>query len=115
MQGNYTTSQAALHDLGKRLKGYRIDYPMTQKQLADRSGVSLRCIQRLENGEDIQASNLFKLLHALGLSDHISLLIPDVSARPSAFLAPQKKRQRARLQNSAANDMHKPFQWGDEK
>ena len=36
-----------------RFKAYRISYPLTQKELSDKSGVSLRSITRFESGEDI--------------------------------------------------------------
>jgi transcriptional regulator with XRE-family HTH domain len=40
-----------------RFKAYRISYPLTQKELSDKSGVSLRSITRFESGEDISLAN----------------------------------------------------------
>ena len=40
---------------------------MSQQDLEDRSGVSKRSISRLEQGESVQADNLFKIIIALGL------------------------------------------------
>ena len=111
------TSKAILQMLGERLKQYRIEYPLTQKQLADKSGVSLRCIQRFEKGEDIQTANLVKLLGALELADHVDLLIPDVTNRPSLLLENAKRRQRVRIRKdkSDAPKTGGRFIWGDEK
>ena len=75
------TSQEGIRIISERVRNYRIDYPLTQKQLADRSGVSLRSIQRFENGEDIQLGNLIKLLSALGLDSNVEMLVPDVTRR----------------------------------
>ena len=43
-----------------RFKAYRISYPLTQKELSDKSGVSLRSITRFESGEDISLVNFMK-------------------------------------------------------
>lgn len=47
------------------LKQYRINYPMTQRELADKTGISVRSISRFENGEDISLSEFLKILRAL--------------------------------------------------
>ena len=102
-----TPTKEGLRIISDRIKNYRIDYSLTQKQLADRAGVSLRSIQRFEKGEDIQLGNLIKLLNALELDKNIQMLIPDVTKRPSAFLDASLKRQRVRLtkkENSKAMD-----------
>lgn len=97
--------------LAQRTKAYRIEYPMTQKQLADRSGVSERCIQMFESGKDIQLSNMIKILDALDLSDNLQLLVPDVSKRPSMFVEHTKVKQRAHVTQAKPAD---GFKWGDE-
>ncbi len=103
----------SIKELCKRLKEYRINYPMTQQELADRSGVSVRSISRFENSGDITLSNFIKLLETLKLSEKLNLLIPDQSRRPSYFLNTEKPRQRA---TSAANTrVGRTFKWGDEQ
>ena len=69
--------------LSKKFKDYRINYPMTQQELAEKSGVSIRSISRFESSGDITLSNFIKLLDALKLADKLELLIPDQSRRPS--------------------------------
>ena len=101
-----------LYELNERLKLYRINYPMTQKELADKSGISVRSISRFENGEDISLSAFLKILHALELGDRIDTLVPDLNKRPSAYLETEKKRQRA---SRKKKNEKKPFVWGDEK
>lgn len=87
---------------------------MTQQQLADRSGVSIRTIQMFENGADIKLSNLIKLLEAVDLSDNINMLIPDVTKRPSyeimsmeGNLPKRVRRKKEKLSNSS-------FKWGED-
>ena len=72
--------------MSKRIKEYLIYVSITQKELADKSGVSIRSISRFENGEDISLSAFFKILKALELNDRLDFLVPDQSKRPSSFL-----------------------------
>ena len=81
----YLSSRNALKEIGKRIRAYRIDYPLSQAELAKKSGIAIRSISRLENGEDIQFGNLFKVLIALDLDANIDMLVPDSSKRPSMY------------------------------
>jgi len=110
MQNN--SSKAIIQMLSERIRAYRIDYPMTQKELAYKSGVSIRSIQNFEHGEDIQISNLIKIMKALGLDDSLSALVPDVSKKPSMYLPETKKRMRVK---KTVNRKDTAFKWGDEK
>ncbi len=96
--------------LSTRIKEYRIDYPMTQKQLAEKSGISLRSIQMFEKGNDMQLSNFIKIVNALGLADNFYVLIPDISKRPSKYVKTEKKKKRVRIKETR----NEVFKWGDE-
>ncbi len=67
-----------------RFKAYRISYPLTQKELSDKSGVSLRSITRFESGEDISLVNFMKLMNAMELMNNFVNVIPDMNNRPSS-------------------------------
>lgn len=41
-------------EVRKHFKEYRIQYPLTQKELAAKAGISERSITRFENGGDIK-------------------------------------------------------------
>lgn len=99
--------------LCERLKQYRIHFPLTQSDLAKKSGVSVRSISRFENGDDISLSNFLKLLRALDLDDRMIDMIPDQSKRPSYFLEKETKRSRASVNRDKTASA--PFVWGDEK
>lgn len=109
---NDTSSEQAIAEIINRIKRYRIDYPMTQKELADKSGVSQRSIVYFESGNGIQFNNLVKILIALDLGKNLDLLIPDSTIRPSYFVA-EEGRQRA----VAERYRHKStdWKWGDER
>ena len=110
---NSLTSQNIRREISEKLKKYRIGYPMTQKELSDKSGVSVRSISRFEGGEDIQLGNLIRILKALDLEKNLDFLVPDVTQRPSYYLHEDTKRQRVR--HSRKVDYENVFQWGDEK
>ncbi|SEL14549.1 helix-turn-helix domain-containing protein [Streptacidiphilus jiangxiensis] len=60
-------------ELGTALRGLRTATSMTQEQLAERSGVSVRTIRRLENGAlpDPRLATINQLAAALGVAPHV--------------------------------------------
>ncbi|MHB1454282.1 MAG: helix-turn-helix domain-containing protein [Saccharofermentanales bacterium] len=104
----YLSSHSALSEIAARLKAYRIDYPLSQKELADKSGVAVRSIIRLESGEDVQFGNLIKVLIALNLDANLDILVPDPTKRPSYYLKNQSmipQRQRVRKKGTKNSNM----------
>ena len=114
MTESKNTATAYMADLSRRIRRYRIEYPMTQKELAEKAGVALRSVQYFEQGKDIRAENLIRILIALKLADNLAVLVPDMDNRPSALLkqAQGKTRQRASRKNPSARPGG--FKWGDE-
>lgn len=114
--GKYLSSHSALSELASRLKAYRIDYPLTQKELADKSGVALRSVLRMESGEDVQLGNLIKVLIALDLDANLDMLVPDPTKRPSFYLKGRPNvTQRKRVRRKASPNPDIDRRWGDEK
>ncbi len=97
--------------IGERIKQYRVNAGISQKDLEDESGVSVRSISRLEQGASIQLENLIKILSALNLEGNIDLLIPDQTKRPSFYLKENKPKQRVRKKE----ENNGSFKWGDEE
>ncbi len=106
------SSKMIIQMMSERVKAYRIEYPMTQKDLAQKTGVSLRSIQNFERGSDIQFSNFIKILKGLDLADNLLMLVPDVSKKPSMHLQSYKKKLRVR---KIAEEDNTKFKWGDEE
>ena len=100
-------------ELCERVKLYRIYYPLTQAELAAKSGVSVRSISRFENGEDIGLSNFLKILRALDLKDQLTEMIPDQRVRPSYYLT--KERKRSRASGDHGSKRGSSFVWGEDK
>ena len=114
--GKYLSSRSALSEIAARLKAYRIDYPLSQEELAAKSGVAVRSISRMESGEDVQFANLIKVLIALDLDANLDLLVPDPTKRPSYYLNDKSiVSQRQRVRKKALKTPDKEIKWGDEK
>ena len=100
-----------VNNISERIRNYRIAYPLTQAQLAERSGVSLRSIQLFENGADIRWNNLVKILSALDLDDNIQMLVPDVTERPSYHVKQNDIRKRV-SKKQVKKSQKESFTWG---
>lgn len=110
----FYSADAVVDEISARIKRYRIDYPMTQKELSEKTGISLRSISRFESGEDIQFSNLIRILDALDLGENLELLVPDYRNRPSYYLTKEKTRQRASSKQKRESESN-GWKWGDER
>ena len=98
--------------IGNRIKQYRVNAGVSQKDLENESGVSVRSISRLEQGASVQLESLIKILSALNLESNIELLIPDQTKRPSFYLKDNDKpKQRVRKKE----ENNRTFKWGDEE
>lgn len=112
----YLSSNSALTEIGSRLKAYRIDYQLTQKELSDKSGVAVRSISRMESGEDIQFGNLIKVLIALDLDGNLDMLVPNPTTKPSYYLKDNMMpSKRERVVKKKLEKLNKEIKWGDEK
>lgn len=60
------TEQAAVAELVNRVKLRRKELGLTQRTMAQRSGVSFGSVRRFEETGDISLSSLIKIGHALG-------------------------------------------------
>ena len=85
--------------LGRRFKDYRIGCDMTQKEVADQSGISIVTIRNFENGKlyNITLGTFIELLRAIGFMDGIDEVLPEVPVSPYELEKIQQgKRKRVR-------------------
>ena len=71
-----------LKELGERIKDLRISENMTQNDLADRSGVSVKTICRIEKGDNLSIMNYLNVLRALGILENLQLIVPEKRVSP---------------------------------
>ena len=107
------TAKAQLQELQRKTKRYRIEKEITQKELSALTGLSLRSIQRFENGSDISLENYLKILDALELSDMMVGSIPDMDKRPSAYVNNYLNKTKKRARKTRGSSQIE-FKWGDE-
>ena len=82
------TDTAILQLIGERLARLRLAKNLTQAQLAEQAGLSLRTVQRLELGEAAtQLSGFVRVCRALGIVAGFDTLVPEQTASPMQQLA----------------------------
>lgn len=106
-------NQTILLELGRRIQETRIAASLTQKDLAERAGISLSTLVRLESGESVRFEYVLNTLRALNLLSNIDLLVQEQEMRPSDLLDYGKKRKRVRIAPKEI-PLRKPWKWGDE-
>ena len=84
--------------LGSRFKDYRLRANMTQKEVAEMSGLSMMTIHRFENGtvKNISLGTFLLLLKAVGSINDLNELMPEQPESPYLYDNNQKKAQRVR-------------------
>ncbi|MDR2916527.1 MAG: helix-turn-helix domain-containing protein [Tannerella sp.] len=86
-----------LSELGNSLKRKRINSHLTQKDLAERAGVSEFTINGLERGRNVSLDTLISVLRQLNQLDLLNrFLQPDPIAPDVLLKLEKKKKQRVR-------------------
>ena len=106
------TDLATLHEMGERLRFVRVQQNMTRAELAERSGVSVQSVGRLESGRvGSRLSTFIAICRALGLLERFDLLLPPPVAQPMDLLKlAGKRRRRARKRKPVQAG---PWEWGE--
>lgn len=83
----YTTNQDIITLLCQRLKEYRLAARISQKEMAERSGVGLTTISHLEQGvnRNITLNNFISLLRVVGMEQRLFELLPELPMPPMAL------------------------------
>ncbi len=84
---SYTTNQDFIMLLSQRLKEYRLAARISQKEMAEKSGVSLTTISHLEQGvnQNITLNNFISLMRAIGMEQRLNDLLPELPMPPMAL------------------------------
>ena len=84
---------AIMKEIGERVKRSRLDMQLTQKELAQRAGISAR---------------------TLGLVDNLNVLLPELELNPEDYRTLGKSRQRV-SKREKQEDHSSGWKWGDEE
>lgn len=84
--------------LGERFKEYRMRCNLTQKEVAERSGIGLTTIHKFENGTagNISLSTFILLLKVVGQINALDDVMPELPESPYLIRKEEKKAQRIR-------------------
>ena len=72
--------------LGERLRTLRLSRNFSQRELADKAGVSLRALHNLEAGAGSSLETFLRVLKALNAVDAIETLVPQPKISPLTLL-----------------------------
>ena len=89
-----------IQEISQRIKTARLSCCFSQQEFADRCGVSIITIKRIESGKnkDITLGTLLKIMRVSGTLEGIVDLMPELP--PSPFLINEKTGQRIQRFNS---------------
>lgn len=74
----YPAARRQAEALGQRLRAARLRRSMSQAVLAERIGVTIPTVAKLEAGNPATSlATLLRVLHVLGMSQHLDLLAAD--------------------------------------
>lgn len=84
--------------LGERFRDYRMRCNLTQKEVAERSGIGLTTIHKFENGtaRNISLSTFILLLRVVGQINALDDVLPELPESPYLIRKEEKKAQRIR-------------------
>jgi transcriptional regulator with XRE-family HTH domain len=84
--------------LGKRFKDYRMRCNLTQREVAEQSGIGLTSIHKFENGTagNISLSIFILLLKVVGQINALDDVLPELPESPYLVRKDNKKAQRIR-------------------
>ena len=106
-----TSSQIAAA-LCRRLERIRLSRNITQAQLAEEAGVSLKTIGRLEKGHGISLDTFIRIMIALRIQQNLETLLPDPTVRPIERIGKiSRERKRARPKHN--DDEGTAWSWAD--
>lgn len=88
--------------LGARFKDYRLRSQLTQKDVANLTGLAVPTIQRFENGlsGNISLASFLLLVKAIGCINGLDELMPEQPESPYLYKDNNKKAQRVRHKKS---------------
>ncbi len=85
-----------IQSLGAQYKSYRLNANLTQKEVAEKAGVSLITLRAFETGKatNITMGNLLALLRAINNLECITEILPEIPISPYQLLKLQTKQRK---------------------
>jgi len=109
------SDEAVLSEVGARMARRRLDFRLTQADLAEQAGVSKRTVERIEAGASAQSSSMIRIFRVLDLIQTLDSMIPEPGPSPMDLL---KLKGKVRQRASSKVSEHQPdsdWSWDDKK
>ena len=108
---------AVLAEVGRRLTQLRLAQNIGQAQLAERAGVGVATVQRLERGVSVGLTSLIRILRALDRLEGLEPAIPELLPSPLEQLQLHGRRRRRAGSPRSPSPPREPesWRWGDEE
>jgi transcriptional regulator with XRE-family HTH domain len=107
------TSRQIEQDIGQRLARLRLARNVTQADLAERAGIGVRTLRRLEAGDPSTLDTFLRVAAALDLEEAILAALPAGDIRPIERIS-QKGRERQRARPSSEHPSTATWTWGED-
>jgi transcriptional regulator with XRE-family HTH domain len=108
-----------LTELGRRLANVRKQLGWSQEALAERAGVGVATLRRIEDGRDGKLGSWLRILVALERVEAVEQMLPEEFRSPMAEVkAARRRRRKKKSKNTDTpnDDGTGPgFVWGDER
>jgi len=90
------TAPEIITRLGERYKKYRLLLGMTQKEVAEKAGLSVMTVQKFESGtsRDVSLTTVIRLWRVIGQLDNLEELLPEIPDSPYVSKTIDSKRIR---------------------
>ncbi len=108
------SEEMILQELGQRLERERLNRDVTQQELANQSGVSLRTIKNVESGRGCGVATLIGILRGLGMLNRLEQLLPETPISPiqlAKLKGREKKRASGRRKKTSQPTQVRESQW----
>jgi transcriptional regulator with XRE-family HTH domain len=86
MEWNVLSNAAIVHEIGKRVKMYRLKKKLSQQELAEKAGISIFTIAQIEHGRPVSIAMIVPVLRVLRLLDNLEGLLPEIAISPVEIL-----------------------------
>lgn len=93
---SYRTASEWEEFVGSQLQAARLRQNLRQEEVAERAGISVATLSRLETGKGSTLQTFIKVLKVLRQDDWLERLAPEVSVSPLQLQRQGTMRQRAR-------------------
>ncbi len=93
----YSLTNARIEiEVGERLKKLRLEYNITQNDLAKKTGLSRVSISKIERGMGVNLSSLIEIMRGLRVLENIEYLIPEQEISPIEMVRLKNKTKKKR-------------------